>query len=253
MAHTRIHVCLSASHEDGACKCPYGWRALPWVSGPPPSSMEVSLSSLESLPKASRASSPPLITLRLYLKSRTSSSEPEFLLVGRAHATWDLRAGQCPPSFFVSRCELPNTGLWPAGVSLKAEKDGPCRGRLRGGLKTLACLPPQETLFPKWNSCVDSSEEKPVKGRLFLGSWPSGPWSLWPPRPPLHVASLPSGLSAHVLCSRLWWAKSAHGRARPAWGLPGPSAPSFRVRGPWPCVVAAKATPGLSAWAPASI
>src|SRR3712207_8709169 len=50
-------------------------------------------------------------------------------------------------------------------------------------------------------------------------------------RSPFHTAPLPSGLRAHVLCGRLWGAKSPHGRVRLAGGT-SLLAPGFRVSGP---------------------
>lgn len=98
VSHTRTGTSGSASQEDGARERPHGWRALPLAPGPLPSSTEVSLSSLESLPKASWASLPPLVAPRLYLRSRTSSSEPELPGVQTARRL-GLPAGPVSPPF----------------------------------------------------------------------------------------------------------------------------------------------------------
>ena len=82
-------------------------------------------------------------TLHLYLRSKMSLSEPKFLLWWKLSAAGAFFLGQRPPSFFMGWCELPNAGPWPAGVSLRVEKDRPCRGKFRPGLKRLAGLAPR--------------------------------------------------------------------------------------------------------------
>lgn len=75
--------------------------------GPPPS-MEMSLSSLGSLPHASCSPAP--IHPPSIPQSKMSSSEPKFLLSCELSAASAFLLGQCPHFFFMSKCELPNTG-----------------------------------------------------------------------------------------------------------------------------------------------
>lgn len=76
------------------------------------------------------------------------SSEFKFVMLCKLSTACDFLCGQCPPSFLISKCELPKCQLWPARVCLQAEKDRPCRDQLRG-TEDVGFLPHQETLFPK--------------------------------------------------------------------------------------------------------
>lgn len=178
-------------HKHAPSRDTHSWRTLPLTVGHRPPWRYCS---------AHRGHCPrppvllPLSTLHLYLRSKMSSSEPEFLLSCEPSAAKCLPLEPVPTLLLMSKCELPNTGH-----SAVPESEPP------GGIMPT----------------VESGGEKPAKGRPFLGLVVRpGPFSLSLSSSPFHVKFLPSKLSAHMLCSQLWRVKSPYERARWAWSPP---------------------------------
>lgn len=170
-AHTDRHAHTTYQKRHGHC-LPQVWqepqhacrklRPLLLTVALCPSSMEVSLNSLAPLPKVSWSCCS-LPTLCRYLRSRTLSSEPESLLSCCLRVPRAFQLGQFPVSS-ISKCGLPKKGLHPGWISLKAENAGPCRGRLRLGLKRPACLPHSPgNILPKVEQ-LDGGERRSLPG-----------------------------------------------------------------------------------------